>query len=150
NAGAATATDPQLGSVDVNGDGGGICSTGQLIVSGTLFTGNVANTGLASAHTNANSAGYGGGIENFYGHLTVTGVALIGNTANAGSARTAPGGSSLAIGYGGGIYGGNTITVDASLVTRNIANSGTAVGEIDAGGGGIFDVSPLTLSNTVV
>src|SRR5262249_52375783 len=130
--------------------GGGISSVGQLTVTGTLFIGNVANTGLASAPRAANSTGYGGGIENFFGQLTGTGVALIGNTANAGSARTAAGGFALAAGYGGGIDGGNTITVNSSLVTRNIANSGTAAGEIDAGGGGIFDLSALTLSNTLV
>src|SRR5262249_2764192 len=107
NSASAIATDSQLGVIDIQGAGGGIFNQGRLTVTDTAFFRAVGNSGSGSAHSRTDVAGYGGGIDNFYGQVTATGVALFGNVANAGSATTTAGHASLAVGYGGGIYAGN-------------------------------------------
>ena len=150
NSASASASDPQLSAVLIQGAGGGIFNQGRLTVSDTVFSADVANSGSASAHSRAEVDGYGGAIDNFYGEVTATGVAMIDNTANAGSATAARLHRTLVVGYGGGLYGGGTMTVDSSYLFGNTANSGSTGGEIQAGGGAIFDQSPLTLTKSLV
>jgi hypothetical protein len=143
NTGSADAADPYAGLVNVRGEGGAIFNQGQLTVTTTAFSGNIANSGSATGGFIATVTGYGGAIENHGSQLTATGLGVTDNIANAGSGRTA------ARGLGGGIYGCGRITVDASLVDENTANTGFAFA-IDAEGGGIYDQSGLVLTGSDV
>jgi hypothetical protein len=158
NAASVRATDPQSGVVDIQGAGGGIANDAQLTVTDTIFSGDVANAASGFASARVEVSGYGGGIDNDFGQMTATGVALFHNTANAGSAMSSANpaaltlglATSLAVGFGGGIYSGTPLTVSASNLTGNTANSGTSAGAIQAEGGGIYDFSALTLTNSFV
>jgi hypothetical protein len=158
NAASARATDPQSGSVEVNGAGGGIYNDGQATVTDTLFSGDAANTASGFASHSVTVSGYGGGLDNDYAKMTVTGVALFDNTANAGSAMCSASMPALFLGLataldrglGGGIFAGGTLAVSDSDLTGNTANSGTSDWAIYAEGGGISDFDALTLTDSLV
>jgi hypothetical protein len=158
NSASVRAADPQFGVAVITGVGGGISNDGQLTVTDTVFSGDVANAASGFASRRGEVWGYGGGIDAGFGQVTATGVALFHNTANAGSALSSASfaalksgfATSLAAGYGGGIYGGGTLTVDESTLTGNTANSGTSGGAIHAEGGGIYEVNGLTLTDSLV
>jgi hypothetical protein len=153
NSASVHVTDPQSGVVEIQGAGGGIDNQAQLTVTNTIFSGDVANAATGFASSSVEVSGNGGGIDNESGQMTATGVALFHNTANAGSVvSSANPAASLAAGFGGGIYSGSgsTLTVCASTLTGNTANSGTSAGAIQAEGGGIDDLSALTLTNSFV
>jgi phospholipase/lecithinase/hemolysin len=158
NSASAHAADPHSGAAETDGAGGGIHNDGQLTVTDTIFSGDVANAGSAYASASAEVSAWGGGIDAGFGQMTATAVALFHNTANAGSAISSASpvalahgfATSLARGFGGGIFGGGTVTVSDSNLNGNTANSGTSGGAIQAEGGGIYDLSALTLTDSVV
>jgi hypothetical protein len=158
NSASVRAADPQFGAAIVVGVGGGISNDGQVTVTDTIFSGDVANAASGFASRRVEVSGYGGGIDAGFGQLTATGVALFHNTANAGSALSSASFAALkfgfatssAVGYGGGIYAGGTLTVSDSNLTGNTANSGAAAGAITAEGGGIYEVNALTLTDSLL
>jgi hypothetical protein len=158
NAASARATDPQSGSVLVNGAGGGIYNDGQATVTDTVFSGDAADTASGFASRRVTVSGYGGGLDNDFAKMTVTGVALLHNTANAGSAMCSASMPALFVGFaiahdlglGGGIYAGGSLAVSDSDLTGNTANSGASAWDIQAEGGGIYDFDALTLTDSLV
>ena len=54
--------------------------------------------------------------------------------------------NSAGVGYGGGIYNTGTLTVDASMISGNIANWGGS----SANGGGVYNSGALTVTNSTI
>jgi phospholipase/lecithinase/hemolysin len=158
NAASVRAADPRYGSAEVVGQGGGIANDAQVTVTATIFSGDVANAASGFASSDVEVSGYGGGLENDFAKMTATGVTLFDNTANAGSAMSSASTPALflgfatarALGFGGGIYAGGTLTVSDNDVIGNTANSGTSAWAIHAEGGGIYDFDALTLTDSLV
>jgi hypothetical protein len=98
-----------------------------VTVTDTVFSGDVANAASGFASRRVEVSGYGGGIDAGFGQLTATGVALVHNTATAGVAMSSASpaalqfgfATALAVGFGGGIYGGGTLTLNHSSVAGN-------------------------------
>ncbi len=139
-AGVVTITHSQFISNSSNGYGGAIYNTGQLFISDSVFTGNVApisyeggaiynNGGNATSRGRAtiirsyfsgNTGGYGGAISN-YGAMTITQSTLANNgaTFNGGG-----GGGAILSGSGGQLLLVN-VTVTGSTTQPN--NTGSAL-----------------------
>jgi hypothetical protein len=146
NAGPA-AGDP---AATASGTGGGLfIDAGTATVRHSFFVDDTANAAGASANTQSGSAlvsGEGGGIYN-NARLTVSGSLFTGDVANAASASAA---TMRAVGEGGAVFGnGGQLSIDASILLGNTANSGTAT-VIEASGGAILDQTALELSNSFV
>jgi predicted outer membrane repeat protein len=103
--------------------GGGIANSGALALVNSTVSGNRS--------VNSESGGRGGGIRND-GTLTVTNSTVSGNLSDGDNAS-----------LGGGIYNTGTAitTVNTSTISGNSA---------DSGGGGIYAVGTLTLTNSTV
>ncbi len=119
--------------------GGAILNRGNLTISNTILTGNIAGYGggiynklgtvLIAENTtiSRNTGYYGGAIHNYKGTLDISGAAITGNKA----AR------------GGGIsYDGGTITISNTVISRNVSSF--------SGGGmfgnGVFHNNSATLT----
>lgn len=151
------------------GSGGGIYSTGSLVLSKSAVTGNTAVGGdgggidnnegtliVANSTVDSNSSAAGGGIENA-GTLTVINSMLSGNTAanNGGGvfnvapsarfvlSRSTVSGNTAT--YGGGIYSAAILTVTNSTLSGNAAGEGAGIDNI-----GTALVSNSTLSSNAV
>lgn len=126
-------------------NGGGITLFNTATVTDSIFSGNTAlrigggifNTGFTtldvtgSAFSN-NSAEFGGGIFS-YGTLDVTNSTFSGNSADSG----------------GGIYASGTAGDDVrATVTNSTFSNNRAAGSIWGGGGGIWNVALLDVTNT--
>jgi hypothetical protein len=114
--------------------GGGICNAGTLTLNGSTLSGN-----SAGPKSYCDSAGVGGGIENFSGALVINDSTLTGNTASSsfGDHCSYPA-------YGGGIsYHGGGVTINNSTISNN-----SIQGEHGGFGGGIYGTA--TLQNSIV
>jgi predicted outer membrane repeat protein len=116
-------------------EGGGVYSTGTLIVNNSAFTGSIAYGPLFF--------GWGGGL--YAGSLTLTNSTLSNNTANggAGGIQGTFGtitGCTIVDNRGGvgGVFADDYMTITNSTVAFNTATSG---------GGGVYSDGGLTLSN---
>lgn len=150
----------------INGDGGGIRSSGPLTLTRSTISGNTGTDlggGLSvvgvstllmtdstiSGNTATRSGGStdGGGIyAATSGTVTLTNSSVSGNTAEAG-----PNTSTFSAGFGGGVYiDSGTVTSKNSTVSGNTAQGTTALGS-DGRGGGIYNNGgTLTLANGTV
>jgi hypothetical protein len=93
--------------------GGGIYNVGGSV---TVSNGSTLSGNSAIADFYSNRLGYGGGIYIYSGTVTISDSILSGNTADA------------AVGLGGGIFNGGTLTVtNSSSITGNSASDGADV-----------------------
>ena len=114
--------------------GGGICNAGTLTINGSTLSGN-----SAGPRSYCDSAGVGGGIENFSGALVINDSTLTGNTAMSSYGDYCP-----YFAYGGGIsYHGGGVTINNSTISNN-----SIQGEYGGFGGGINGTA--TLQNSIV
>jgi hypothetical protein len=114
----------------VNGDGGGVHSTGSLSLTNSTVTGNQA-------------AGLGGGLSILgVGKAKITDSTINGNSVVAPSSFT----------NGGGIYAltSGTVKLTRSTVSSNTAQSSTDGNGAGQGGGIYADGGTMTLTNTTV
>jgi predicted outer membrane repeat protein len=124
-----------------SGLGGGIYMLGSLAVNNSTFSFNQASTSGGAISNNGgnlsifgstfannvaqNSAGYGGGIDNFSsGTITVSNSTFFGNQG----------------GNGGAIYSHGTATITDSTISGNIASYG----------GGVYNLGTMTVTNSIV
>jgi hypothetical protein len=109
-------------------NGGGIYSSGALIINQCVISGNSAkNSGRAS----------GGGIYTA-GALSIHTSSISGNSVQAGTAN--------GVAYGGGIYASGLTIINTSTISGN-----SAIGVVDGGGGGIFSSgATLTINNSTI
>jgi FG-GAP repeat len=122
--------------------GGGIYDQSSLIMNGCTIAGNTAAGGKAFIGTGGiGSPGQGGGLY-LNGTSTLTDCTITANLAEGGTSN---------ISAGGGIFTGlgATIQLLSCTIAKNSATgpSGSAVGGT---GGGLFDVSPISMANTIV
>ncbi|MEM7153493.1 MAG: choice-of-anchor Q domain-containing protein [Myxococcota bacterium] len=124
-----------VGALELTGglaiDGGGIHNAGNLILEGTLVTGNLASVDEGTAR--------GGGVFSIGPSLALLGAQIHDNQAlSAGGTSTA---------FGGGIFvSGGTVTMsEGARITQNLAEAmGSAA---NAGGGGIHADDATVASN---
>jgi hypothetical protein len=133
------------------GEGGGLfIDAGTAAVAVSSFANDTANAANAAADPVSGSAdvqGRGGAIYTQAG-LTVSNSVFTGDVANAGSASG--GGGARAAGYGGAIDSNfGQLSVANSRLVADTANAGSAA-MIEAGGGGIDDLSALVLTQSFV
>lgn len=134
------------------GSGGGIFTSGTLVLNTVAVTGNTAGAGGAGgrgAGTSCNGGdgglgGSGGGVYN-HGRLSLVDSTIAGNRAGAGGGggsgdanplgAPSAGGSGGPGGSGGGIDNHGTLSVTASTISRNSAGAG-GIGGIGGTGAG--------------
>ena len=147
----------------INGDGGGIRSSGPLTLTRSTISGNTGtdaggglslvgvstllmtdstisgNTAVSSGSTSTN----GGGIyASNSGNATLTRSTVSDNTAGGSSASGS--------GQGGGVYAdGTNVKLENTTVSGNTAENGTQFGA-DGRGGGIHTSSTVTLANATI
>jgi hypothetical protein len=145
--------------------GGGLASlgtTGNVIITGSTFTGDSAIGGNANNFNNgAGSNARGGSIYFEGGTLTITGSVITNSSATGGKGGDSPppsqanggqGGSA----QGGGVWaGGGTVSVNTTTFENTVAHGGDSghgdngvepAGEAD--GGGIYSLGNTTVSNS--
>jgi hypothetical protein len=116
--------------------GGGIKNEGDLFLSNTIVTYNMAGDGYDSDTYAGGFAGNGGGIQNL-GTLTAINSRITHNRAGHGG-NGWEGGPGQFGGYGGGIYAGleHSISLTASIVGDNSAGNGGYGGDVIMGAAG--------------
>jgi hypothetical protein len=144
--------------------GGGLASvgaTGNVIISDSSLTSNVAIGGNGGNFNNgAGSNAKGGAIYFEGGTLNIRGSRFLSNSANGGMGGNGPGnqqnGGMGGTAHGGGAYiGGGTVTINNSTFESCAAtggNSGTGQNGTnagaDSGGGGLFSLGSVTVLNS--
>src|SRR5882672_6872671 len=144
--------------------GGGFASlgaTGNVIITGTTFTGDSAVGGNGNNFNNgAGSNAKGGSIYFEGGTLNIDGSRIDNSAANGGNGGNGPGnqqnGGFGGTAQGGGAYiGGGTITINNSTFESCAAtggNSGTGQNGAepagDSGGGGLYSLGTVTVTNS--
>ncbi|HEY4416851.1 MAG TPA: choice-of-anchor Q domain-containing protein [Verrucomicrobiae bacterium] len=151
--------------------GGGIANDGELVVSGSVLSNNLAiyygggiengagtvavNQSTLAGNQTFYNGSYGGGIYNDSGIVTVNQSALAGNAAyswgggiyNNGTLTldqdTLSGNAVLFYGGGGGIYNAGSLAVNQDTLSGNFALYNST-------GGGIYNDGQLTLFNSIV
>jgi hypothetical protein len=143
--------------------GGGIASlgtTGNVIITGSTFTGNTALGGNGGNFNNGGGSGVRGGSIYFEGGtLNLDGSRIVNSNATGGNGGVSPGnqqnGGQGGISQGGGAYIGGTATINNSTFESCAANGGNSgTGQngtnngADSGGGGLFSLGSVTVTNS--
>ncbi|HEV7475326.1 MAG TPA: choice-of-anchor Q domain-containing protein [Pyrinomonadaceae bacterium] len=143
--------------------GGGLASlgtTGNVIITGSTFTGNSALGGDGGNFNNGGGSGVRGGSIYFEGGtLNVDGSRIANSNATGGNGGNGPGnqqnGGQGGIAQGGGAYIGGTASINNSTFENCAAgggNSGTGQNGTnagaDAGGGGLYSLGTVTVTNS--
>jgi hypothetical protein len=141
NSGTLTLTNTTVSGNTARSEGGGIANlSGTLTLTNSVVSGNIALEGNGGGITNilgsvmltnstvsGNTGAWAGGINNYTGPLNLTNSTVSGNTT---------------LSKGGGIANNTgTVTLTNSTVSGNTA---------DEAAGGIFNLGPLTLTNSLV
>jgi hypothetical protein len=148
----------------LDASGGGLASlaaTGNVFITDSTFTGNVAVGGNGGNFNNgAGSNASGGAIYFEGGTLDLSGARILSSSAVGGHGGNGPGnqqnGGMGGITHGGGAYiGGGTVTVNNSTFESCSAaggNSGTGQNGTnagaDSGGGGMYSAGNVTVTNS--
>ena len=106
------------------GGGGAISSYWPLLIEGSTFTGNTANSEIVG----------GGGLFHMFAEATIANSTFSGNSA---------------LGSGGGIFVGNTITITYVTIAGNTADQNNS-GNGDGGGIYFFGESGPAVGNTII
>ena len=148
----------------LDAQGGGLASvgmTGNVIITGSTFTGNSALGGNGNNFNNgAGSSARGGSIYFEGGTLNIDGSKVLQSNATGGNGGNGPGnqqnGGSGGLAQGGGVWiGGGTATINNSTLENCAAsggnsgtgqNGGNAGGEAD--GAGVYSLGNLTVTNS--
>jgi len=143
--------------------GGGLASlgaTGNVIITGSTFTGNSAAGGNGGNFNNGGGSGVRGGSIYFEGGtLNVNGSRIVNSNATGGHGGNGPGnqqnGGQGGIAQGGGAWVGGTVSINNSTFESCVAtggNSGTGQNGTnngaDSGGGGLFSIGAVTVTNS--
>jgi len=145
--------------------GGGLASltgTGNVIITGSTFTGNSALGGNGNNFNNgagSNAAGgsiyFEGGTLNIDGSRIDNSAATGGNGGSVSTGSQANGGNGGLAQGGGAWVGAGTVTINNTTFENNVANSGNSghgdngsepTG--DAGGGGVYSLGTTTVTNS--
>ena len=143
--------------------GGGLASlgaTGNVIITGSTFTGNTALGGNGGNFNNGGGSGVRGGSIYFEGGtLNVDGSRIVNSNATGGNGGNGPGnqqnGGQGGIAQGGGAFVGGTVSINNTTFescTATGGNSGTGQNGTnngaDSGGGGLFSFGNVTVTNS--
>jgi hypothetical protein len=143
--------------------GGGLASlgtTGNVIITGSTFTGNTALGGNGGNFNNGGGSGVRGGSIYFGGGtLNIDGSRIANSNATGGNGGNGPGnqqnGGQGGISQGGGAWIAGTATINNTTFESCVAtggNSGTGQNGTnngaDSGGGGLFSFSNVTVTNS--
>lgn len=143
--------------------GGGLASlgtTGNVVITGSTFTGNTALGGNGGNFNNGGGSGVRGGSIYFEGGtLNVDGSRIANSNATGGNGGNGPGnqqnGGQGGIAQGGGAYIGGTASINNTTFESCVAtggNSGTGQNGTnngaDSGGGGLFSIGNVTVTNS--
>src|SRR6478672_11900468 len=144
--------------------GGGLASltaTGAVVITGSTFSGNVAQGGNGANFNNGGGSGARGGSIYFEGGtLSVSGSRVLQSSANGGVGGNSPGnqqnGGAGGFAQGGGAYvAGGTVSINNSTFENCAATGGNAgTGQNggnfggDSSGGGLYSLANVTVTNS--